>query len=58
MIHGFAGYFEAQLFGDVTLSILPATHDQGSMSAMQSGRNQDCLRVGEAKPVGFGRGCQ
>nr|WJH19585.1 Protein arginine N-methyltransferase 5 [Euglena gracilis] len=26
MIHGFAGYFEAQLYGDVTLSILPATH--------------------------------
>jgi type II protein arginine methyltransferase len=24
--HGFAGYFDAQLYGDVTLSIHPPTH--------------------------------
>lgn len=32
VVHGFAGYFEAVLFGDVTLSINPATHSDGMFS--------------------------
>lgn len=32
VVHGFAGYFESVLYGDVTLSILPATHSDGMFS--------------------------
>lgn len=32
VVHGFAGYFDAVLFGDVTLSINPATHSDGMFS--------------------------
>lgn len=32
VVHGLAGYFEAVLFGDVTLSINPATHSEGMFS--------------------------
>ncbi len=31
-LHGFAGYFEATLYADVRLSILPATHTPGMFS--------------------------
>jgi type II protein arginine methyltransferase len=30
--HGFAGYFDAQLYGDVTLSIHPPTHTSDMFS--------------------------
>ncbi|KAJ3595239.1 hypothetical protein NHX12_004543 [Muraenolepis orangiensis] len=32
VLHGFAGYFEAILYKDVTLSIKPATHSKGMFS--------------------------
>uniref|UniRef100_T1JI27 Protein arginine N-methyltransferase n=1 Tax=Strigamia maritima TaxID=126957 RepID=T1JI27_STRMM len=32
VLHGFAGYFEAQLYKDVTLSIHPKTHSPGMFS--------------------------
>ncbi|KAF1321894.1 Protein arginine n-methyltransferase, partial [Globisporangium splendens] len=32
VVHGFAGYFDAVLFDDVTLSINPATHSDGMFS--------------------------
>ena len=32
MLHGFAGYFEAKLFGDVMISINPSTHSEGMFS--------------------------
>lgn len=32
MVHGLAGYFDATLFGDVHISILPATHSPGMFS--------------------------
>jgi protein arginine N-methyltransferase 5 len=31
-MHGIAGYFEAELYKDVKLSILPATHSPGMFS--------------------------
>lgn len=31
-MHGVAGYFEAELYGDIALSILPATHSPGMFS--------------------------
>ncbi len=31
-LHGFGGYFECVLFGDVTISINPSTHSQGMFS--------------------------
>lgn len=32
VLHGFAGYFDSVLYGDVTLSILPSTHSAGMFS--------------------------
>nr|XP_041568811.1 protein arginine N-methyltransferase 5 isoform X8 [Taeniopygia guttata] len=32
VLHGFAGYFETRLYGDVTLSIRPETHSPGLFS--------------------------
>ncbi|KAK9398216.1 protein arginine N-methyltransferase 5 [Crotalus adamanteus] len=32
VLHGFAGYFETKLYGDVTLSIRPETHSPGMFS--------------------------
>ncbi|KAJ0392855.1 hypothetical protein ATCC90586_004138 [Pythium insidiosum] len=32
VVHGFAGYFDAVLYGDVTLSIHPETHSDGMFS--------------------------
>ena len=32
VLHGFAGYFDTRLYGDVMLSILPATHSPGMFS--------------------------
>ncbi|XP_006815550.1 protein arginine N-methyltransferase 5-like [Saccoglossus kowalevskii] len=32
VLHGFAGYFDTILFGDVTLSINPKTHSDGMFS--------------------------
>lgn len=31
-LHGMAGYFDSVLYGDVTLSIVPATHTPGMFS--------------------------
>ena len=32
VLHGFAGYFECQLYKDIIISILPATHSPGMFS--------------------------
>lgn len=32
VMHGFAGYFESTLYGDVIMSTLPATFSQGMFS--------------------------
>jgi len=32
VLHGFAGYFECQLYKDITISILPSTHSPGMFS--------------------------
>ena len=32
LLHGFSGYFETVLYGDIKLSILPSTHSQGMFS--------------------------
>ena len=32
VLHGFAGYFECQLYKNITISILPATHSPGMFS--------------------------
>ncbi|VDH93166.1 type II protein arginine methyltransferase [Mytilus galloprovincialis] len=32
LLHGFSGYFETVLYGDINLSILPSTHSQGMFS--------------------------
>lgn len=32
VVHGFAGYFDARLYGDVHISIHPATHSPGMFS--------------------------
>ncbi|XP_053909113.1 LOW QUALITY PROTEIN: protein arginine N-methyltransferase 5 [Cuculus canorus] len=58
VLHGFAGYFETRLYGDITLSIRPETHSPGMFSWFPIFfpiKQPMPVRAGEAVSVAFWR---
>ncbi|XP_052816495.1 protein arginine N-methyltransferase 5-like isoform X2 [Mya arenaria] len=58
ILHGFAGYFDARLFGDVYLSIVPETHSPGMFSwfpILFPIKTPMYLKVGDKVEVDFWR---